>query len=323
MTQFKSFLCQYIYSFIRYRQASEHWNEASYEINLKLFDRYCFNCNPDTSATLTQDMIDGWCKQRDLETNNSCRSRIYVVVSFIKFLQERNLTTMIPPTLPRKEPRIYIPHAFSYEELERFFHKCDNISVRKNMLQDECRRLTVPVFFRLLYSSGIRTYEARLLEVHHVNLIDGVINIKYSKGHKQHYIILHDSMLDLMRKYNDAIAELIPNRTYFFPSRDGTHYKKGWVTKTFRQMWDSVNDSHATAYEFRHHYAVVNINQWIDEGFNFDDKLLYLSKSMGHTTIESTKYYYSLVPGLADILKQQTQNGFDWIVPEVPNDEEI
>ena len=42
MTEFISFLAPQISTFIRYRQASDHWNEASYEVNLKLFDRYCY-----------------------------------------------------------------------------------------------------------------------------------------------------------------------------------------------------------------------------------------------------------------------------------------
>lgn len=323
MTVFVSFLTSDIHTFIRYRKASDHWNEASYEINLKLFDRYCYKCNPDIHAELRQEMVDSWCRQRENEKNNSCRSRIYAVVSFIHFLRERGLTTVVPPVLPCKDHRTYIPHAFTEEELTAFFHECDRIPVRKNVLQDECRRQTVPVFFRLLYSSGIRTNEARLLEMENVDLIHGIIDIRYSKGHDQHYIVLHDSMLELMRTYDKSISQLVPDRRYFFPSRNGSYYKKGWITKTFRQLWDVVNTAHATAYEFRHHYAVVNINNWINEGFDFDDKLLYLSKSMGHTTIESTKYYYSLVPGLSNILKEQTQAGFDWIIPEVPDNEEI
>lgn len=321
MTEFISFLAPQIHAFIRYRQASDHWNEASYEVNLKLFDRHCHRFSNGAVVELSQEMVDEWCLQRKNEENNSCRSRIYVVVSFIKFLRDRGLTSVCPPEVPRKETRTYIPHAFTDEELTAFFQECDKVPARKNNLQDACRRLTVPVFFRLLYSSGIRTNEARLLECKDVDLVNGVINVRYSKGHDQHYIVLHDTMLELMKKYNEAVSLLVPDRTYFFPSRDGSYYKKGWVTKTFRQLWDAVNASHATAYEFRHHYAVTNINLWINEGFDFDDKLLYLSKSMGHTTIESTKYYYSIVPGLSDILKRQTEEGFDWIIPEVYDNE--
>jgi len=42
---------------------------------------------------------------------------------------------------------------------------------------------------------------------------------------------------------------------------------------------------------------------------------------MGHTTLESTKYYYSLVPGMAAILEEKTGVDFDNILPEVYNEE--
>jgi len=41
---------------------------------------------------------------------------------------------------------------------------------------------------------------------------------------------------------------------------------------------------------------------------------------MGHSVLESTKYYYSLVPGLADILRTQTDND---MIPEVNDDERL
>ena len=62
MTVFISYLAPSITSFIQYRKASDHWNESSYEINLKLFDRYCYECNPDTYAELTQETADSWCR---------------------------------------------------------------------------------------------------------------------------------------------------------------------------------------------------------------------------------------------------------------------
>ena len=119
MKEFLSFLGPQIHHFIRYRQASQRWNDSSYEENLMLFDRYCQENYPEGTA-LTQEMVDGWCRQRDTETNNSCRSRIYVVDSFVRFLNCRGLSPVKPPQIPRKERRIYIPHAFTQEELTRF-----------------------------------------------------------------------------------------------------------------------------------------------------------------------------------------------------------
>ena len=321
MKEFRSFLAPQIRHFIRYRQASQRWNDSSYEENLMLFDRYCQENYPGDTA-LTQEMVDGWCRQRHRSANNSCRSRIYVVDSFVRFLNGRGLSPVQPPQIPRKERRTYIPHAFTQEELSRFFHECDHISVINNRKETLIRKMSIPVFFRLLYSSGIRTNEARLLPRENVDLGRGVLDIQYSKGHDQHYIVLHDSMLEIMRRYDEAVEELVPGRKYFFPSVRNSHFNRGWVTKNFNLLWRKVNTSHATAYEFRHHYAVVNINRWVGQGFSFHDRLVSLSKSMGHTTVESTKYYYSIVPGLSEIIKEQTEASSEWMMPEVPTDEE-
>ena len=120
MSNFISFLDTQIRSFIMYRKASDHWNESSYEQNLIMFGRYC-NRNYPTTTELSQVIVDSWCKQHPNETNNSCRSRIYVVVSFIRYLNNRGLTTVLEPNIPKKERRLYVPHAFTDTELKNFF----------------------------------------------------------------------------------------------------------------------------------------------------------------------------------------------------------
>jgi len=316
MCEYTSYLAPLIQAFIFYRKASGRWNEVSYEANLRLFDKRCEERYPNATE-LTQVMVDSWCAQRKTETNNSCRSRIYPVVSFIRYLRKRGLTTVSEPNIPRKEPRTYIPHAFTEAELKNFFAACDSIPATPTIEEQLSRRITVPVFFRLLYSSGIRTNEARMLRRDDADLDAGILNIRYSKGHAQHYIALHDSMLSIMRQFDNAISKMYPGRIYFFPARkrNGGFHRASWVQRNFNAMWRQHNNADAVPYEFRHNYAIENINGWTDVGFDFNAKLLYLSKSMGHSVLESTKYYYSLVPGLADILEAQTDESA--IIPEV------
>jgi integrase len=316
MSRFTSFLSPQIESFIAYRKASGRWSETSYGTYLLLFDRYCKGRYPDATA-LSQEMVDGWCAKRDTETNNSCRSRIYSVVSLVRYLRVRKETGVFEPAIPRKEKSTYIPHAFTEGELAHFFSACDSLPDTPRTLEQRTRKITVPVFFRLLYSSGIRTTEARILKTGDVDLESGVIDVRYSKGHAQHFIVLHDSMLELMRRYDKAITALCPDRTYFFPARCDKCHTKSWVSVNFKKLWGQYNSSRAVAYELRHHYAISNIDQWVDEGFDFDDKLLYLSKSMGHAVLKSTTYYYSLTPAIAAILEDKTSRDFEWIVPEV------
>jgi len=320
MNKFTSFLAPEINAYVFYQKASGHWNEASYEPNLILFDRYLKKQYPK-ALLLSQEMVDGWCHKRNTEKNNSCRSRIYVVKSFIGYLRKRKKTDVTEPMIPANERRRYIPHAFTDAELKNFFSACDSLPSASDTPEQRSRQITVPVFFRLLYSSGMRTCEARMLKLEDVDLFDGIINIRYSKGHAQHYVVLHDSMHKLLKKYDAKIRKRYPCRTYFFPARKDTFHTRCWVQKNFRELWDKYNSSHATAYELRHHYAIENINSWTDGGFGFDAKLSYLSKSMGHSTLESTKYYYSLVPKIADILEEKTKMDFENIVPEVDCEE--
>jgi len=320
MNKFTSFIAPQIKAYVFYQKASGHWNEASYEANLLLFDRYLKKKYPKATS-LSQEMVDGWCSKRNTETNNSCRSRIYVVASFIRYLRKRTKTDVTAPMIPRKEQRRYIPHAFTETELNNFFHACDSLPSVSQTPEQRSRKLTIPVFFRLLYSSGMRTNEARMLKAQDVDLFHGIINIRYSKGHAQHYVVLHDSMHKLLKIYDEAIRKQYPGRTYFFPARRNSFHTRKWVQTNFRELWDKYNSSYATAYELRHHYAIKNINRWTDEGFGFDAKLSYLGKSMGHSTQEATRYYYSLVPKIADILEEKTKMDFENIVPEVDCEE--
>jgi integrase len=307
-----------IEAFIAFRKVSENWRPITYEPNLLIFDRYCEERYPGADAP-SQEMIDSWCAQRDTESNNSCRARIRPVSAIIQYAQSRGIAELTPPIGPSTERQTYIPHAFTDDELSKFYDVCDNLQTIATPV-GRSRKITVPVFFRLLYSSGIRTTEARLLRTGDVDLSHGILNIKLTKGYYQHYVALHDSMAALLRQYDTAIREIYPSRAYFFPASEKKCHTADWVERNFRDCWNKVSSARAVPYELRHYYATSNINSWVDEGFGFDAKLFYLSKSMGHSVIESTKQYFSLTPGLSDILEEKTNAGFEDIVPEVPHE---
>lgn len=316
MSRFDEFFAPLAASFIAYRKACGSWNELCYGRNLKRFAKHCAERYPE-EAGLTNEMVDGWCGRRDTESGNSCRARIYVISAFVGYLRERSLTDMQGPSIPKKQKCRYIPHAFTEQELSNFFRACDEIKVDANAPIRTTRKLTVPVYFRLLYSSGLRTNEARQLRTDDVDLKNGVLNIRVSKGDDQRFVALHDSMKEIMCQYDSAIGKHCPGRIFFFPSLRSGYYKESWVHYNFEQLWFKHNDSHATAYDLRHNYAVENVNQWIGDGFDYYAKLVCLSKSMGHTVLESTKYYVHLVPALADLIEDVSGENFDSIVPEV------
>ena len=319
MNGFQSFLAPEMASFVKYRTASGKWGE-NYAVNLKLFDRYCAGRWP-TASMLEQPMVDGWWGKRPTESGSSCRKRIYCIRDFVMYLRKNGLSNVNPPQVPDNEKVRFIPHAFTRNELSEFFAACDRLP-SGGTWEEKVRAISIPVFFRLLYSSGLRTCEARLLACKDVDLETGVLDVRHAKGHADHRVVLHDTMLSLMRRYNLAVMEFAPGRRYFFPARKDNSHTRRWVEVNFKEIWEGCGFPHAVPYSIRHCYATTNINRWTGQDDEFNSRFVYLSKSMGHSVLESTRYYYSLTPEFSHAMREQCEESFDAIVPEVQDEQQ-
>jgi len=318
MSKYKSSLSPLMDRFAKYRMVSGKWGE-NYAENLLIFDHYCTSHFPD-EKNLEQEMLDQWCAKRPTETSSSCRKRIYCIRAFVEYLRKNGLTQLASLAVPDDEKNKFIPHSFTKSELQQFFTACDNLPNKGNW-ESQVLAITAPVFFRLLYSSGLRTIEARMLERKDVDLVTGIVSVRHSKGQNQHFIVLHATMLKLMQKFDSRIERLALQRSYFFPARIDGHHSRSWIEKNFRKLWDNCGFSYARPYSLRHCYATTNINSWTgcDEG-EFNSNFIYLSKSMGHTVLESASYYFSLTPQIAELKYTLSRETFDNIVPEVKDE---
>ena len=134
--------------------------------SLKTFFNTCRNNNPD-ALYLTRKMVDTWFEKRDTECPASHKARTNPIVSFINHAFEREWIDFSVQGVKNVPLTPYIPHNFNNEELTAFFKACDEKGLNSMNRGDRLRRLEVPVFFRLLYSSGLRPLEARLLRCGH------------------------------------------------------------------------------------------------------------------------------------------------------------
>lgn len=320
---FKSFLAPLFEEFILSRQATGQWCKAYYE-NLHYFDNHISDNYP--TADILSDEMTSWCNPRPTENGNSCRVRTTAIWNFVDYARKRKWTESQSKRDPANVQCSYLPHYFTNEELASFFRECDsyfmNLSLRKSSRQAMLNRLELPVFFRLLLSSGMRTCEARWLKRRNVNLKDGVVEIEKSKGADQHRVALHKSMLSILIRYDEAMSKLIPEREHFFPDKNDNAHNPAWEGYHFRNVWYKLNAATARAYDLRSHYAVTNITKWEDHGYELSGKLLFLSRSMGHKNIQSTYGYFHITPMLSDKLKRNTENGFNNVLPQFPDYED-
>lgn len=317
---FRSGMAPQFEEFILSRKAARRWN-MSYEQNLRSFDSYCANSFPEQDV-LTEEML-GWCRERPTENGNSCRYRITVVANFVRYASKKGWTDVMPPIVPCNCPCTYIPHAFTDDEISSLFKGLDARVVKSRCVQSTIERrlnaLELPVYVRLLYSTGMRTNEARWLERPDVNLKDGVIDINRSKGHGQHRVALHPSMTELLGRYDERMAEIMPGRKHFFPDKNDNAHRPHWADYHFGQVWHEISDEPARIYDLRSNYAVKNVTRWKGLGYEIHQKLLYLSRSMGHRELSSTYGYFNLTPNLADKIRSCCEDSFNSLLPKLPD----
>ncbi|MCL2312682.1 MAG: integrase, partial [Firmicutes bacterium] len=59
---------------------------------------------------------------------------------------------------------------------------------------------------------------------------------------------------------------------------------------------------------------------WTNVGYDVHDKLLALSKSMGHTSMRHTIYYFSIVDTFGDLIEEYNGKFYNDIIPDLPTE---
>lgn len=225
---------------------------------------------------------------------------------------------VVPPKqMPKLHPEP--PYFFSEDELSAFFHECD-VYFSKNP-GPRARGLVIPAQFRLLYCCGLRPKEARILPVKDVHLDKKYIDITQSKGPKSRRIYISDELTSYLSYYDHHVADIFPDRTYFFPGSIADPYSVNTVGYNFEVIWKRTfpewEGKLPRIYDFRHHFAWANINRWVREGTDVNAMLPYLMRYMGHNCIKHTLYYFRFVPDFYADYKDISKRLNDRI-PEVP-----
>lgn len=319
--EYTSCIAPQVRAYLRHRRAAGAACTLEEE-NLHYLDAWVARERPGATE-LEQGMVDEWCARRDGESANACRARCWPVVSLVRFLRLRGETGVEEPELPRPQESGFVPHAFTDGELEAFFRECDAHEPRGThgwRMRTRTKR-TIPVVFRLLWSSGIRTVEARLLRSECVDLGRGALHIREGKGRSQRLVALHESMVPIMREYDEAMEALWPGRAYFFPNGAEGHISQDLLHHWFSMLWSRVSDEPARAYDLRHDFCIRCINQLVAGGIEGLRDLEWVSRAMGHTSVETTvSSYYHIVPALGAILQERC-DGLADIIPDIGPDD--
>ena len=157
---------------------------------------------------ITRELCERWCRKRSYESPANHSSRISVMRVFCKYLNDVGIKAYILPMNLATKAQKYDAHIYTADELSRFFAVIDT----SESIKHECpyRNLVMPVFFRILYTSGMRVSELRLARVKDINLEEGYIFVKGGKNRKDRIVPIHP---DLVERCREIKKRFIRNQT--------------------------------------------------------------------------------------------------------------
>ena len=267
---------------------------------------------------ITKELCDLWCKKRTYETVTNQASRISTMRVFCRYLNDIGIPAYIPSKGITKKRTRYDAHIYTDEELQNFFDAVD----KGRSVPDSCpyRSDVMPVFFRILYTSGMRVSELRLARIRDVNLEKGYIHVLEAKNHKERLIPIHPLLMLRCRELKEKIHATSPDDEYFFMILPGKPMTLGNVYKNFRRYLEQAGISHTgkgpRIHDFRHTYCVNLLRKWADEGKDLMAYLPYMRTMLGHESFEETAYYLKLTAERFPYIKERMKESFPDLIKE-------
>lgn len=315
--EYKSILKNEIQDLVDNKRSVGYKYEAG-ALSLRRLDDYFVKIGLDTKE-LTRNICDSWCSKRSYETIGNQNSRISCLRVLCLYLNEIGIRSYIPPNGLQKHGPKYDSHIYSKDELIRFFNAVD----QSKSVPSECpfRHLVMPLFFRILYTSGLRVSELRLAKIKDFDLEAGFLKVVSGKNNKDRLVPVHPSLVEKCIELKREIHSFSSNDEYFFMKFPGEPMSLGNIYKNFRRYLEKANISHTgkgpRVHDFRHTYCVNLLKKWIDEKKDLLVYLPYMKTMLGHESFNETAYYLKLTAELFPTIRIKLEKAYPDIIEEV------
>ncbi len=321
---FNSCFAPKLQEFIHYKQSLGYLYQSAINI-LRQFDQYCVAASVD-SEILTAEIVKGWLSAYPENTDVAIAGKASAIRQFSLYLLSRGGNAYVPPRM--YTGRHEISHVLSDTEVSELFYEIDSYVPATQGQAFHRLAYEYRLLFRLLLCCGLRVSEARKLKKQDVNLEAGILKINNSKGQKDRLVYLSDDLLKACNCYRYTMADLYDDRSeWFFPAREQDNLLSvGIIDKRFNAAWDATPSSRTcshkpTVHSLRHTFVVKRMNLWMEHDIPLESMMPYLSKFLGHSSVEDSFYYYHQVDDAFRTVRSRDRRS-EVIIPEVVHYEE-
>lgn len=315
---YKGPFAEHILNHVQLKQAIGYKYDSEAR-HLLRFSDFIYRRYPEATA-LTKEIVLEWCSKKEYEAQANQCTRASIMRQFAVYMDSIGEKAYIIPKGYYPEEEQYVPYIYTEEELKAFFNetgKCHYVS--------ECpyRHFIMPVFFRMIYSCGLRSSEARLLQVEDVDLETGILTIHHSKGDNSRLVPMSVELTERCRRFFCNVHMLSKETDYFFPGIDGKPMTRGNVYHNFRRFLWKAGISHGgrgrgpRVHDFRHAYACHCLKKWVLQGKDLNAYLPVLKTYMGHFSFEDTAYYLRLTADVYPDISIRLEGSYPNIIPSV------
>jgi integrase/recombinase XerD len=226
--------------------------------------------------------------------------RLNIVRVFARHQAVIEPATQVPPRhVLGPDFRRKAPHLFTPAQLRQLLRRCSNLS-------GQLDPVTYRTLLGLLACTGLRISEALALRVQDVDLVQGVLTVRFSKWEHSRQVPLHPSALSPLRRYARRRTALFPQAQTFFVSNRGQRLQYGAVNRVFVGLSGDIVPTngrrHVRLHDLRHTFACRVLLRWQRRRRGVE-RVVVLSRYLGHIHIRDTYWYLTAVP---DLLKQAT-----------------
>lgn len=286
------------------------------------FDKYCQE-RALKDFLLTKEFLSDWCAQTETEGLSNHGKRVSVVRELSFYMTSLGYDTYIPRV--SISHCTVLPHLFTEEERIAFFHEIDcytPCSTISNVFYHRRLANEYKVLFRMIYCCGLRNSEACTISTECVNLKDGILTILNSKGSKDRLVYMQSDLTELCNEYYDWLLSFLGYRpAWFFPGKSiSKPLRNTSINRIFNYFWNRTSvsanrNNKPTVHDLRFSFVTDRINDWAKNGDDVEYLMPYLSKYLGHQSIQDTYYYFHTSKQLFDVIKARDKTA-SLVIPE-------
>lgn len=313
---FKSDFKEYFQDFINEKKSLGY----KYKISIRELTRFDIFLYLNNIDKINHNIILLYVELHPNWSQNTKARNIGTINEFLKYLKKYKVNEYIINTKSFTQIHgNYIPYIFSIEELHNIFEQADQY---KSHIYLEMKYI-VPLFYRLLYGTGMRIGEAINIKRKNVDLENHTIKLEDSKNGTERLVVFDDSLLKYLKLY---LNKMNSKSDYLFYNSKFDKLSNSTMENIFYRLLEKANikrtDNSPRVHDLRFTYITHSFRKQTNAFKDPMSIISILQTQVGHSSIKALEYYIKTTKIDQNNVRKLSEEKFGHLIKGVESNEE-